>query len=102
MLSRESSSGNPWLWRVAQCLSLPCSFHADVPFVCGENSGGPVEVVLKRLETAVPVVAPRAQEPLRTLAMRRTPPVSPPSPLAGFGGHETRVGQQDEVFGDRL
>ena len=66
------------------------------------SRGGPVEVVLERLETVVPVVGQRGQELLRHLHGRGVEPVADPPPLAGLGDHETRVGQQDEVLGDRL
>ena len=59
-------------------------------------------MVPQRLETVVPLVGQRGQELLGHLNGGGVEPVADPPPLAGFGAHETRVGQQDEVLRDRL
>jgi hypothetical protein len=51
-------------------------------------------VVPESLKPAIPVVPQRGQELLRHLHRRGVEPVADPPPLTGFGGHETRVGQQ--------
>jgi hypothetical protein len=69
---------------------------------CGGPASTPVEVVLQRVERAVPVAGQRGQELLCHLHRRRAQPVPHPAPLPRFGRHQADLGQQGQVFGDRL
>src|SRR5215471_5204544 len=62
----------------------------------------PVEVVLQRLERAVPVAGQRGQELLCYLHGSRSQPVPHPAPLPPFGRDQAGLGQQAQVLGDRL
>jgi len=59
-------------------------------------------VVLQRVERAIPVAGQRGQELLRHLHWRGAQPVPDPAPLPRFGRHQADLGQQGQVFGDRL
>jgi hypothetical protein len=69
---------------------------------CGGPLRRPVEVVLQRLERAVPIAGQRGQELLRHLHRGRVQPVAHAAPLARFGRQEAGLGQQGQVLGDRL
>jgi hypothetical protein len=65
-------------------------------------AGIPVEVTLERVERAVPVAGQRGQELLGHLHGRGVQPVAHPAPLPRLGRHQASLGQQGQVFGDRL
>jgi hypothetical protein len=61
-----------------------------------------VEMVLQRVERAVPVAGQRGQELLRHLHRLRAQPVPHPPPLPRLGLDQPCLGQQGQVLGDRL
>jgi hypothetical protein len=65
----------------------------------GTSSG---EVVLQRDEPAVPVAGQRGEELLRHSHGAGLEPVPHPAPLPRLGRHQAGLGQQGQVFGDRL
>jgi hypothetical protein len=64
--------------------------------------GSAAEMVLQRVEPAVPVTGQRGQKLLRHLHRRGAQAVPYPAPLALFGRHQAGLGQQGQVLGDRL
>ena len=73
-----------------------------VDWGCGGIARSPVEVVLQRIERAVPVAGQRGQELLRYLHRGGPQPVPHPAPFSRFGPHQAGLGQQCQVLGNRL
>ena len=102
----------------ARVTSFSCTSSRSraVSHSCGVTIGGvsivvsaflscsrtPVEVLLQGVQRAVLVAGQRGQKLLRDLHWRGAQPVADPPPLAGFGRHQARVGQQGQVLGDCL